>query len=89
MTMMVKSFPKRPPPPVRYAEPDRRELLRLCRDFGLVQEYEVGVNSIRMRCLHEVFEVSPQEADLLMKGLLLGFFYNHSRDDLSLADWGD
>lgn len=87
--MMVKAFPKPPARPVRYAEPDRRELLRLCRDFGLVHEYEVGATGIRMRCLHQVFEVSPQESELLMKGLLLGFFYGHSRDDLSLADWGD
>lgn len=87
--MLVKAYPRRPTRPVHYAEPDRRELLRLCRDFGLVQEYEVGSNSIRMRCVQEVFEVSPQESELLMKGLLLGFFYNHSRDDLSLADWGD
>lgn len=70
-----------------YPEPSFEELLHLCRDFGLVSEYEAHLTGVRLRCVNQVFEVSVDEAELLMQGLLLGFFFGHSRDDLSLAQW--
>jgi hypothetical protein len=72
-----------------YPEPTFEEMLRLCRDFGLVTEVETTVRGVRLRCVNQSFEVSVGEAELLMQGLLLGFFFGHSRDDLSLAEWAE
>lgn len=70
-----------------YPDPTFEEVLRLCRDFGLVTDYEPSVGRVRLRCVNQVFDVTVDEAEVLMQGLLLGFFYGHSRDDLSLARW--
>lgn len=70
-----------------YPDPTFEEMLRLCKDFGLVTEYTPSLTGIRMKCINQIFDVSVDEAEMLMQGLLLGFFYGHSRDDLSLARW--
>ena len=70
-----------------YPEPTFREMLRICKDFGLITEFDASVRGIRMQCVNQMFDVSVEEAEVLMQGLLLGFFYGHSRDDLSLAQW--
>ena len=70
-----------------YPEPTFREMLRICKDFGLITEFDASVRGIRMQCVNQTFDVSVDEAEVLMQGLLLGFFYGHSRDDLSLAQW--
>ena len=70
-----------------YADPTFDELLRLCQDFGLVTEFHATVHGVRMRCVNQTFEVGVDEAELLMQGLILGFFFGHSRDDLTLAQW--
>ena len=73
--------------PSDYPEPSFDEMLRLCTDFGLVTEFRVTMRGIWMRCVNQNFEVSVDEAEVLLQGLILGFFYGHSRDDLSLAQW--
>ena len=70
-----------------YAEPAFDEMLRLCVDFGLISQYAAAESGIRLRCINQTFHVSVEEASVLMQGLLLGFFYGHSRDDLRLARW--
>lgn len=70
-----------------YPEPTFREMLRICQDFGLITDVDASVRGIRMQCVNQTFDVSVDEAEVLMQGLLLGFFYGHSRDDLSLAQW--
>jgi len=70
-----------------YPDPTFEELLELCRDFGLVSDYHPSLAGVRLRCVNQIFEMSVDEAEVLMQGLLLGFFYGHSRDDLSLARW--
>lgn len=70
-----------------YPDPTFEELLRLCMDYGLITDYEARIYGVRVRCVTEAFEVSVDEAEVLMKGLLLGYFYGHSRDDLTPARW--
>lgn len=70
-----------------YPEPTLREMLRICKDFGLITDFDASVRGIRMVCVNQTFDVSVDEAEVLLQGLLLGFFYGHSRDDLSLAQW--
>jgi hypothetical protein len=70
-----------------YPDPTFEEMLELCRDFGLVAEYHVRLDGVQLRCVNQVFDLRIDEAEVLMQGLLLGFFYGHSRDDLSLARW--
>jgi hypothetical protein len=73
--------------PSDYREPSFDEMLRLCTDFGLVTEFRATKRGIRICCVNQTFDVSADEAELLLQGLILGFFYGHSRDDLSLAHW--
>lgn len=70
-----------------YEDPTFEELLRLCQDFGLVSEYHATLTGVHLRCVSQEFQLTVDEAEVLMQGLLLGFFYGHSRDDLSLARW--
>jgi hypothetical protein len=70
-----------------YPDPTFEEMIELCRDFGLVTDYQPSLNGVRMQCVNQVFELTVDEAEVLMQGLLLGFFYGHSRDDLSIARW--
>jgi len=70
-----------------YPDPTFEEMLRLCTDLGLVSEYTPRLTGVTMRCINQVFDVSVDEAEILMQGLLLGFFYSQSQDDLSLALW--
>ena len=70
-----------------YAEPSFDELRRLCVDFGLISEFAEDDAGVHVRCVNQSFHLSTEEASVLMQGLLLGFFYGHSRDDLRLARW--
>jgi len=42
---------------------------------------------IKIRCKDEYFDITVKEAEILARGLLLGFFAMQTKDDLSLADW--
>lgn len=70
-----------------YAEPSFDELLALCLDFGIVSEARPSAEGFVIRILDERMELRGEHAAVLLKGLLLGYFFNHSRDDLSLAEW--
>lgn len=72
---------------VYYVQPSLDELMGLCRDFGLISEVRAVGERYWIQCKDEQFDVSPQEAALLVKGLLIGHFAFHTRDDLSLANW--
>lgn len=72
-----------------YPDPSFEELLRLGFDLGMITEYEASMFGVRLRCATEEFTLGVDEAEILMRGLLLGYFYGHSRDDLSLAHWHD
>ena len=74
-------------PAVFYVQPSLDELMGLCRDFELISEIKVVGDSYVIQCKDERFEVSASEAALLVKGLLIGHFAFHTRDDLSLANW--
>lgn len=70
-----------------YDDPSFEEMLRLCQDFGLVTEYHADLHGVTLRAVNQRYELTVDEAEVLMQGLLLGFFFGHSRDDLSLAQW--
>lgn len=70
-----------------YADPSFDELLALCLDFGIVSEARPAADGFVIRVLDERMELRGEFAAVLLKGLLLGYFFNHSRDDLSLAEW--
>ena len=70
-----------------YSDPSFTELVQMCMDFGLVEDYRAKRPGVRLRCLSEVYDVSIGEAELLLRGLLLGFFHQRTQDDLTLAQW--
>jgi hypothetical protein len=70
-----------------YQSPTLHELLQLCTDFGLVSEMRTGIGRMKIRCKDEYFDITLREAEILARGLLLGYFAMQTRDDLSLADW--
>lgn len=72
-----------------YRPPSLEELLALCSEFELATTIRKIDGSYRLRCKDEDFDVRAEEAQLLAKGLLLGYFAFHTRDDLSLATWED
>ncbi len=72
---------------VFYVQPTLSELMSLCKDFDLISEVLIVGERYVIQCKDERFDVSPSEATLLVKGLLIGHFAFHTRDDLSLANW--
>lgn len=70
-----------------YPEPTFEEMLRLCVAFGLVSDYEGGMFGVRLTCAGEVYELGVDEAEAMMRGLLIGFFHGHERDNLTLSCW--
>jgi len=71
-----------------YREPSLHELIELGQDFGLVRDVErLEDGRLRIQCKEEVFTTNLHEAQLLVRGLLIGYFAYHTRDDLSLAYW--
>lgn len=72
---------------VFYVQPTLDELMALCQDFKLISEVRTIGERYHIQCKDERFEVSAREATMLVKGLLIGHFAFHTRDDLSLANW--
>jgi hypothetical protein len=72
---------------VFYVQPSLDELMGLCRDFKLISQIRVVGDRYQIQCKDEQFDVSAPEASLLVRGLLIGHFAFHTRDDLSLANW--
>ncbi len=64
-------------------------MIGLAVDFGMISEVKTGKSKISMQVLNDPIELSTDEAAVLLKGLLLGYFYSQARDDLSLARWSD
>jgi len=72
---------------VFYVQPSLDELMNLCHDFELIADVQTIGDGYAIRCKDETFHVSAKEATILIKGLLIGHFAFHTRDDLSLANW--
>jgi len=74
--------------PEPYREPTLQELMELGKDFGLIRSVErLGDGRLRIQAKEEAFTTNLHEAQLLVRGLLIGYFAYHTRDDLSLANW--
>ena len=83
----AKIRPIRPQPETLYTHPTLDELVQLCKDFGLVKAISTHEGRFHIACKDEIFVVGPSEAETLVRGLLIGYFAFHTRDDLSLANW--
>ncbi|MBO6577297.1 MAG: hypothetical protein JJ896_17375 [Rhodothermales bacterium] len=70
-----------------YPEPTLSEMMNLAVEFGILARVRRLNGRVRMEVLNEHYDVTEEEAGTLVKGLLLGYFYNQKRDDLSLARW--
>jgi hypothetical protein len=70
-----------------YPEPTFEEMMGLAVDFGIISAMHSSGNRVKMEVLNEMVDLTMSEAAVLLKGLLLGYFYNQKRDDLSLARW--
>jgi len=72
---------------VPYRPPSLDELLTLCSEFELATVIHNMDGTFRLRCKDEDFTLDAERAAILARGLLLGYFAFHTRDDLSLANW--
>ena len=71
-----------------YSQPSLDELITLCEDFQLIRDVRHEPDGrLCIRCKDETFYATLHEAQLLVRGLLIGHFAFHTRDDLSLANW--
>ncbi|GAB5520704.1 MAG: hypothetical protein RhofKO_29550 [Rhodothermales bacterium] len=72
-----------------YDEPSFEELLELCIDYGLVTRYRPSLERVQLVAVTQGYELGVNEADILLQGLLLGYFFGQSGDDLTQAEWLD
>ncbi|NNE71308.1 MAG: hypothetical protein HKN29_13215 [Rhodothermales bacterium] len=70
-----------------YPEPSLEEMIGLAADFGMVSKLRRDGTRLHMEVLNEPMDMTLAQAAVMLKGLLLGYFYNQKRDDLSLAQW--
>jgi len=72
---------------ISYEGPTLDELIQLCIDFELINDIRRVSGRIKIRVREEYFDLNDREAGILVRGLLLGSFALHTRDDLALAEW--
>ena len=72
-----------------YQPPAFHELVSSASQLGLIDGYEEGLRSIRLKAVGQIYDVSRREAEMLLNGLLLGYFsaVNPGADNLVLAAW--
>lgn len=70
-----------------YAAPTFRELVEVGEQLGLVSGYEADDARVQMRVVGQVFHLAHREAELMLHGILLGYFAAQAGDDVSAADW--
>ncbi len=80
---------KSPPTEVLYVRPTLDELFQLCADFKLIKSVSPEGEDFHIECKGETFFVSAKEAEILARGLLIGYFAMMTGDDLSLASWDE
>ena len=72
---------------ISYEGPTLDELIQLSIDFDLISDIRRVRGRIKIRVREEYFDLNDREAGILVRGLLLGSFALHTRDDVSLDDW--
>ncbi len=72
---------------ITYEGPSLDELINLCIDFELINDIRRVSGRIKIRVRDEYFDLNDREAGILVRGLLLGSFALHTRDDMALAEW--
>ena len=91
MLVSVNNIRRLKPPPkeVLYIRPTLDELFQLCADFKLIKSVSPEGEQFHIGCKGETFFVSAKEAEILSRGLLIGYFAKMTGDDLSLASWDE
>jgi hypothetical protein len=70
-----------------YQPPTFAELVESATQLGLVEGCEPGRYGIRLQIVGQVYDVAQRDAEMLLTGLLLGYFSVVSQDDLLSAQW--
>lgn len=72
-----------------YAPPSFGELVALADQCGVISGFEQTPKGIRFRVAQQVFHLPQRDAELLLQGVLLGYFYAETHDDLTTTAWLD
>ena len=72
---------------ITYEGPTLEELIQLCIDFDLISDIRRSNGRFKIRVREEYFDLNDREAGILVRGLLLGSFALHTRDEASLESW--
>jgi len=72
---------------ISYEGPKLDELIQLCIDFDLINDIRRVHGRIKIRVREEYFDLNDREAGILVRGLLLGSFALHTRDEEALEGW--
>lgn len=70
-----------------YEDPSIEELAELCISYGLINDIRIEKGRFRFTAVNRYFDLDRIQADLLIQGLLLGYFSVHSGDELTMAAW--
>lgn len=70
-----------------YEDPSLEELAELCIAYGLISDIRYEKGRYRFTAVNRYFDLDPIQADMLIQGLLLGYFYVQSGDELTMAAW--
>ena len=84
---MIGTRPKPTKTPAIYRVPTLDELLQICADFNLIENIREVDGRMKIKCKADFFDVTVREAEILARGLLLGYFAHQTRDDLGLSSW--
>ncbi len=71
---MIDTDPRLPAPGGMYAPPSLTELIDASAQLRLIEGVEETLRGIRLRLVGQVFDLSAREAELLLTGLMLGYF---------------
>ena len=70
-----------------YQPPTLAELVESAGQLGLIDGCEAGRFGVRLQVVGQIYDVSQRDAEMLLTGLLLGYFSVVSQDDLLAAQW--
>lgn len=72
-----------------YQEPSLNEIVMLCSSQGLIQAWDTDGLRATFRIMGASYDLTVAEAQLMLEGVLLGYYLSQSGDDVSGAVWDD
>ena len=70
-----------------YEPPSFGELVTLADQCGLIAGFEHTLKGVHFRAAGQLFTLLQRDAELLLHGILLGYFNADTSDDLTTAAW--